>query len=130
MCYTGISSITPGKVYTQKEILILENLISEFHDKYYTPAIQKLGFHFPHVIILGTHNCSKERRETLKRMIKQHDILCQSDYAERILSSFDHQIQSEYSDGNRSVSIEGIALENFGDSNQSSSSLISEAVSR
>ena len=35
------------------------------------------------------------------------------DYAERLVSSFANQIQSEYYGGNISVSIEGIALEHF-----------------
>ena len=34
-------------------------------------------------------------------------------YVERVLESFANQIQSEYYGGNRSVSIEGIALEHF-----------------
>ena len=70
MCYTGISSITPGKVYTQKEILILENLISEFHDKYYTSKIQKLAIHFPLVRIIGTRLYGTELREAFKHQIK------------------------------------------------------------
>ena len=40
-------------------------------------------------------------------------MLCCRDYAERLVSSFANQIQSEYYGGNRSVSIEGIALEHF-----------------
>ena len=40
-------------------------------------------------------------------------MLCRRDYAERVVDSFPHQIQSEYYGGNRSVSIEGIALEHF-----------------
>ena len=34
--------------------------------------------------------------------------LFRRDYAERVVASFANQIQSEYYDGNRSVSIEGI----------------------
>ena len=40
-------------------------------------------------------------------------MLCCRDYSERVVASFAHHIQSEYYDGNRSVSIEGITLENF-----------------
>ena len=40
-------------------------------------------------------------------------MLCRSDYAERVVASFFHQIQSEYYGGNRSVSIDGITLEHF-----------------
>ena len=41
------------------------------------------------------------------------DVLCRRDYAERAVASFANQIQLEYYGGNRSVSIEGIALEIF-----------------
>ena len=40
-------------------------------------------------------------------------MLCRRDYSDLVVSSFDHQIQSEYYGGNRSVSIEGITLEHF-----------------
>ena len=40
-------------------------------------------------------------------------MLCRRDYFERLVAIFAHQIQSEYYGGNRSVSIEGIALEHF-----------------
>ena len=78
----------------------------------------------------GTDNRGKENCEEFKLQGKQHDVLCRSDYADTIVSSFSHQIKSEYYGGNRSVSIEGIVLENFSASNQSSSSFPYEAVSR
>ena len=33
MCSTDIISVTPGKVYTQKKLVLFETLISEFHEK-------------------------------------------------------------------------------------------------
>ena len=42
-----------------------------------------------------------------------------SDYAEHVVASFSHQIQSEYYGGNITVSIEYIELENFSDTKQS-----------
>ena len=72
MCSTDISYLTPVKVYTQKEIVLIETLISKFHKKNYKPEIQKLAFHFPHVSILRTHNCGKEIREAFKHWIKHH----------------------------------------------------------
>ena len=71
--------------------------------------------------ILGTYHCGKECREEFKRHIKNHDVLCWNDNTDRIVSSFAHQIQSEYYIGNWSVYIEGIALENFSASNQAGS---------
>ena len=40
-------------------------------------------------------------------------MLCHCDYAEILVASFSHQIQSEYYGGNKYVFIEGIALELF-----------------
>ena len=40
-------------------------------------------------------------------------MLCPHDYAERLVASFAHQIQSEYYGGNVYVSIDGISLEHF-----------------
>ena len=40
-------------------------------------------------------------------------MLCRRDYDGRVVAIFAHQIQSEYYGRNRSVSIEGIALEHF-----------------
>ena len=71
MCSTNISSVTPGKLYTQKELALLENLISEFHNKFYIPEIQKLTFNLPHISIIGTHHCSKEHREAFKLRSKK-----------------------------------------------------------
>ena len=129
MCSTVVSSVTPGKVYTQNELVFLETLISEFHNKYYNPSILKLEFHFPHVRILGTHHCGKERCEAFKCRRKQHDVVCRNNYAERIVSSSAHQIQSEYYVSNRYVSIEGIESEHLSASDQASSSFTSDTVS-
>ena len=41
------------------------------------------------------------------------DVICRRDYANRVVASFANQIKSDYYDGNKYVSIEGIALEHF-----------------
>ena len=84
-----------------------------FIQVFYIPAIHKLAFHLPHVRILGTNHCGELRRTAFKRRELFQDVLCRRDHAERVVASFANQIQSEYYGGNRSVSIEGIALEHF-----------------
>ena len=101
------------KIYTRKELVMMETTISAFHTSFYIPDIQILSFHLPHVRILGTNHCGELRRTAFKRHELFQDVLCRRDYAERVVASFANQIQSEYYGGNRSVSIEGIALENF-----------------
>ena len=91
----------------------METTISDFHTSFYIPAIQKLAFHLPHLRILGTNHCVELRRTAFKRHELFQDVICRRDYAERLVSFFSNQIQSEYYRGNRSVHIEGIALEHF-----------------
>ena len=91
----------------------METTISDFHKSFYIPAIQNLAFHLPHVCILGTNNCGGLWRTAFKQRELFQDVLCRRDYAERVVASFANQIQSEYYGGNRSVYIEGIALETF-----------------
>ena len=52
-------------------------------------------------------------RTAFKRRELFQDVICRRDYAERVVARFSNKIQSEYYGGNRYVSIEGIALENF-----------------
>ena len=91
----------------------METTISDFHTSLYIPAIQKLAFHLPHVRILGTNHCGEMRYTAFKRRELFQYVLCRRNYAERVVESFSNQIKSEYYGGNISVSIEGIALENF-----------------
>ena len=56
------------------------------------------------------NHCGDSRRTVFKRYKSFQDVLCRCDYAERVVASFAHQIQSEYYGGNRSVSIEGINI--------------------
>ena len=113
MCKQGFSQDKSTKLYTRKELVMMETTISDFNTSFYIPAIHKLAFHLPHVRILGTNHCGELRRTAFKRRELFQDVLCRRDYAERIVASFANQIQSEYYGGKISVSIEGIALENF-----------------
>ena len=98
---------------------MMETNISDFHTSFYIPAIQKLAFHLPHIRILGKNHCGELRRIAFKRRELFQDVLCRRDYSERLVASFANQIKSEYYGGNRSVSIEVIALEHFSAAPQS-----------
>ena len=87
--------------------------ISDFCTIFYIPAIQKLSFHLPHLRILGTNHCGEMRHTSFKRRELYQDVLYRRYYAERVVARFAHQIQSEYYGRNRSVYIDGIALEHF-----------------
>ena len=105
MCKQESSSDKSTKIYTRKELVMTETTISEFHIRYYIPDIQKLAFHLPHVRILVTNHCGEMRRTAFKRREIFQDVLCSLDYADRVVSRFDNQIQPEYYGGNRSVYI-------------------------
>ena len=63
--------------------------------------------------ILGTNHCGAMRCTAFKRSELFQDFLCHLDYAERVVETFDNQIQSKLYGVNRSVYIEGIASEKF-----------------
>ena len=93
------------KIYTIKELVMMETTISDIHTSFYIPDIQKLAFHLPHVRILGTNHCGEMRRIAFKRHELFQDVIRRHDYSERVVARFSNQIQSEYYGGNRSVSI-------------------------
>ena len=62
---------------------------------------------------MGTNLCCDSLKTSFKRRKSFQYVLYHSDYAERAVSIFAHQIQSEYYGGNISVSIEVISLEHF-----------------
>ena len=86
---------------------MLETTISGFRASFYIPAIKGLDFHLPHARILGTNHCGELRCTAFKSRELFQDVLCHSDYYERVVVRFVCQIQSEYYGGNISVSIEG-----------------------
>ena len=73
---------------------MMETTISNFHTSLYIPAIKNLAFHLPHVRILDTNHCDEMRHTDFKRRELFQDLLCHRDYAEGIVASFSHQIQS------------------------------------
>ena len=116
ICYMCKQQYLPDistKIYTRKELVMMETTISDFHTRFYISAIQKLAFHLPHVRILGTNHRGEIQRTSFKRRESFQDVLCCRDYAERAVASFADKIQSEYYGWNRSMSIESIVLEQF-----------------
>ena len=91
----------------------METTISDFRTSFYILDIQNLAFRLPHVRIFGTNHCGEMWRIAFKLRELFQDVICRRDYSERLFARFANQIQSESYGGNRSVSIEGIALENF-----------------
>ena len=55
--FQDLDTVTPAKLYTRKELLVVERYIADFHTSFYIPEIKKLAFHLPHVHIIGTSHC-------------------------------------------------------------------------
>ena len=81
------------KVYTRKELVMMERKISDFRTSFYIPSIQKLAFHLQHVRILGTNHCGAMQCTAFKQRKSFQDVLCRQHYADRVVASFAHQIQ-------------------------------------
>ena len=101
------------KIYTRKELVMMDTTASNFHTSFYIPLIHHLVFHIPHVQILGTNHCGDSFQTAFKRCESFQDVLSRRYYDELVVASFAHKIQPEYYSGNRSVYIEGISLEHF-----------------
>ena len=93
MCSTVPRYDMTAKVYTGKEFELPETSVTEFNEKFYIAAIQKLAFNLPHVNILGNYHCRKECHDVFIPWVSLNDVLCCHDCAERVVSSFYHKIQ-------------------------------------
>ena len=82
------------KIYTRKELVMMDKTISDFHTCFFIPDIQKLAFNQPYVHILGTNHYGEMRRTAFKRRELFQDVLYRRDYADMLVSSFANQIQS------------------------------------
>ena len=98
-----------------------ETSIVDFHKSFYITAIQKHALNLTQILIIATHHCGNTRQEALNCCSSYQDVLCSWDDSDFVVASFAHQIKSEYHGGNRSVSIECIALENFSTTYQETS---------
>ena len=108
-----MDSVPPAKIYTRKELVMMEKFINEYHTSFYIPTIKKLAFNLPYIHTLGTHHCENTRREAFKCCREFQYVLCRHNYSERVVANFAYQIQSEWYGGNIYISIEGIAMEHF-----------------
>ena len=63
--------------------------------KNYTPEIQNVVFHLPHIQIIGTNHCGNTSREALKHQLENQYLLRSCYYTKRVVASIVHQIKSE-----------------------------------
>ena len=89
----------------------MQRKIGDFHKDFYIKQIQKLAYHRSYYKILGKHHVDEVRHKVFEST--PGDISTWSDYAERFGFDPDGQIQNEFFDNNRSLSMEGCCLDRF-----------------
>ena len=89
------ATMTPVKLYTGKELVLMEKSVAGFHTSFYIPAIKNLVFHISCKRILRNNHCGNTRCEAFTRRSIKKYVLCHHDYAEKVVASFSHKIHSE-----------------------------------
>jgi hypothetical protein len=95
-CIGLADSIKKGKMATRKHLTLLARPIG---------ALCKYAYHLPHVIILGKRECGVKQQWAFENIVGS--IKMRRDYAERLLATFNLEIQSEHFGNGQSLSIEG-----------------------
>ena len=67
MCKQDSFSEQSTKIYTRKELVMMEITIYNYRTSFYIPEIYKLAFHIPHVQILGINHCGDSCQTVFKR---------------------------------------------------------------
>ena len=89
----------------------MQRKIGDFHSEVYIKQIEKLAYHRSYYKILGKNRVADVRHKAFEST--PGDISTRSEYAERFGFGPDSQIQNEFFDNNRSLSMEGFCLDRF-----------------
>ena len=89
----------------------MQRKIGDFHKYFYIKQIKKSAYHHSYYNILGKHHVADVRHKAFEST--PGDIITWSDYVERFGFDTDGQIQNEFFDNNRSLSMEGFCLDCF-----------------
>ena len=76
ICKQESSSDNYTKVYTRKELVMMETTIYDFYSSFYIPAIQKVAFQLPHVCTLGKNHYDAMRHTVIQLRELIQDVLC------------------------------------------------------
>ena len=89
----------------------MQRKIGDFHKDFYIKQIEKLAYHRSYYKILGKHHVADVRHKAFEST--PGDISTRSTYAEQFGFDPDSQIQNEFFDNNRSISMEVCCLDRF-----------------
>ena len=65
-CQQYTNSGQSTKIYTRKELVMMETTNSSFHTSFYIPETHKLAFHIPHETNIGMNHCSDSCQTSFK----------------------------------------------------------------
>ena len=82
----GYDSEQSTRIYTRKELVMMETTIPNFHTSFNIPSVYRLEFYLQHIQILGTNNCCDSRRTSFKRRESFQDMPYLHDYAKRAVT--------------------------------------------
>ena len=63
LCESSTYSIIDTKIYTKKEIVMMQSSIVDNHQQFYISTIKNLVFHLPHVKILVKNHYANTRQD-------------------------------------------------------------------
>lgn len=109
LCETGEEGKKKGKIRTRKHLTSLTRTIGAFIREYYKPALESYAYHLPYVRILSKNGCGNDRRAAFKKIL--YSLLCGRDYAERLGSSMNNEVQHDHFGNDRDLSMEGSSVE-------------------
>ena len=102
---------TRGKLHDRVKNISIQHNIGDLHKDFYIQQIEKLAYRRSYYKILGKHHVADVRHKAF--VSTPGYISTCSDYAERFGFDTDGQIQNEFFDNNRSLSMEGCSLDRF-----------------
>ena len=105
------STFVRGRFYQRMKLFCVQRKIGDFHNEFYIKQIEKLVYHRNCYKLLGKYQVAKTRHEAFQSL--PGHISTRSDYSERFKCEPDGQLQSEYFDNNRTLSMEGCCLDRF-----------------
>ena len=90
LCSATPQTEPKAKIYTRKELVMMETSIYDFHTILYIPSIKNISFNVPHVCTIATHQYENTAPKKLNFCGYFHDVLCCSNYVELVVASFAH----------------------------------------
>ena len=109
----------PVKLSRRKFLTLKELSIGSYIKMYYLPALEKYLYHIFYVQFLSKNICGKIRSERCLSILC--GILPVRDYAERLSTHFNLEVQSNHSGNGRFLSIEGSNLQYIDDDHDGNS---------